>query len=115
MVIVTHCTSKAKTFQGNMMMREVSCFRGLEGSRWAPSLVGPGILLQVEKGNDKFGPLLSLDANALRVAIDILIRMKLSFESEECKFSIYLFASSVRLCCLRGQELRLVPCSKPVA
>lgn len=60
--------------------------------------LGPGIPLQVEKGNDKFGPLLSWGANAPRVAIDILIiRMKLSFESEECKLSIYLFASPARL------------------
>lgn len=51
--------------------------------------VQPGILLQVEKGNDKLGPLLSWGANAPRVAVDTLTRMKLSFESEECELSIY--------------------------
>ena len=55
------------------------------------------------------GPLLSWGANAPWEAVDILIRMKFSFESEECELSIDLFASSARLDAWEGRNLGLFP------
>lgn len=109
-VIVTHCTSKHKTFQGKIIMREVSCSRGLEGSCWVLSQKYYSRWNNVGKGNDRQPVQVPccLWVQILWVAMDILIRMSLLLESEECKSYTYFFAPFTRLWCLGGQELLFI-------
>lgn len=104
MVMVTHCTSKARPFQGKMLMRELSCpevWRDPIGcpARCGPRDSTPGTteLVDERKWQPMQAPALPLGSNVLRVAIDILIRMSLPFESAGCRFYIYLFAPAHRL------------------
>lgn len=110
MVVVTHCSSKAKTFQGNVITREVSHSRGLEGSRSAPHPPPPsGILLQLKKGKDKFGLLLSWGTNAPQGGHRYFNQDEAFIWIRGMRAQYWFICLFCQTWWLRGQELDLFP------